>query len=169
MITMKDFIETIEYKITGGSSFGWHCFGYNARWLDCEDRQFQASAVFDSETQVVYLTEVHDFVNNRSYRWINPDYVDVHAEYGKANGIDVDVAYDDVNFTTLDVADDFLEKCSAIVNKNFNYDTRVTIQLDLNDSELLQLMTLAHKKDITLNQLVEQILTAAIADYKQQE
>ena len=36
--------------------------------------------------------------------------------------------------------------------------SRTTIQLDLDDDLLFQLMLLAHEQDITLNQLVENIL-----------
>lgn len=38
--------------------------------------------------------------------------------------------------------------------------------LDLTEEEELQLYRLAHEKDITLNQLMEQILHAAIEEYK---
>jgi hypothetical protein len=34
------------------------------------------------------------------------------------------------------------------------------IEIDIEDSELFKLMKLAHKKDITLNQLIEDVLRA---------
>lgn len=37
-------------------------------------------------------------------------------------------------------------------------DNRVTIEIDLDQDLLYQLMLLAHKEDITLNQLIEKIL-----------
>lgn len=37
-------------------------------------------------------------------------------------------------------------------------DTRAEVELDLPDSELFDLMLMAHNQDITLNQLVENIL-----------
>jgi len=37
-------------------------------------------------------------------------------------------------------------------------DKRTSVDIDLDDEVLFQLMLLAHKRDITLNQLVESIL-----------
>jgi predicted HicB family RNase H-like nuclease len=42
--------------------------------------------------------------------------------------------------------------------KKRNNNTRTTIQIDLEDDLLFQLMLRAHEQDITLNQLVENIL-----------
>jgi predicted HicB family RNase H-like nuclease len=42
-------------------------------------------------------------------------------------------------------------------------DNRVSIEIDLEEEMLYQLMLLAHEQDITLNQLVEQILREHIA------
>jgi len=41
-------------------------------------------------------------------------------------------------------------------------DNRVDIEIDLADSEWFTLMKIAHEQDITLNQLVERVLTAEI-------
>jgi hypothetical protein len=43
-----------------------------------------------------------------------------------------------------------------------DYDTRVSVPVELDDSELFELMRRAHERDITLNQLVEEILRAVI-------
>ena len=42
--------------------------------------------------------------------------------------------------------------------RKLNMTNRTTIQIDLEDELLFQLMLLAHEQDITLNQLVENIL-----------
>lgn len=42
-------------------------------------------------------------------------------------------------------------------------DNRVTIPIDLEDELLFKLMLMAHEQDITLNQLVENILREFIA------
>lgn len=166
MITMNNFINAINYKITSGSEYGWQCFGHNARWIDSEDEKYTANAVFDSKTQTIFLAEVHDYVNKRSYRWTNPDYEDAHKEEASLRKVDIDQAYDDVKFTNLDVVDDWLEKCTAICNYNFDYDSRVQLELDLSDDEFFRLMTMAHKKDITLNKLIEELLQLAIDQHE---
>ena len=52
-------------------------------------------------------------------------------------------------------------------------DNRVTVQVDIEDDILFKLMLMAHEQDITLNQLVENILREFIeresAKQKEQE
>jgi hypothetical protein len=45
-------------------------------------------------------------------------------------------------------------------------DNRSTIEIDLDHDLLFQLMLLAHEQDITLNQLVENILRQYIAEHE---
>ena len=50
MITLKDYLEAIDYRITGGSEYQWKCFGPNARYLDCDSPElnvYNVSCVFD--------------------------------------------------------------------------------------------------------------------------
>lgn len=163
MITVKNFTEAIDFKITGGSTYGWNCFGPDARWLDSEDSgNYSASIVFGGPDHTVFVAEVADLVNNRSYRWINPDYVDALKQEAADRGVDNSQAWDEVKHTDLETAEDFLEKCSAIVAGDLDYDTRISIPLTLDDSEMFQLMTMAHEHDITLNQMVEKLLREVI-------
>jgi predicted HicB family RNase H-like nuclease len=46
-------------------------------------------------------------------------------------------------------------------------DGRATVEIDLDREEWYQLMIMAHERDITLNQMVEQLLREAIAHYGQ--
>jgi predicted HicB family RNase H-like nuclease len=46
-------------------------------------------------------------------------------------------------------------------------DGRSTVEIDLGREEWYQLMIMAHERDITLNQMVEQLLREAIAHYGQ--
>ena len=45
------------------------------------------------------------------------------------------------------------------------YDTRVSVPVDFSDEELLKYMKIAHDRDITFNQLVEEALRAAIDEF----
>lgn len=47
-------------------------------------------------------------------------------------------------------------------------DNRVSIEVDLTDDEWYSLMKIAHEQDITLNQLVENILREAIERIKKE-
>jgi hypothetical protein len=45
-------------------------------------------------------------------------------------------------------------------------DTRVSMPIDFTDEQLLKYMKLAHERDMTFNQFVEDALREAIEDYK---
>lgn len=168
MITLKDFVEVVDYRITEGSQYMWHCYGANAYRLDSwngDHDGHSVSIVFDTKTQEVYEISAYDYKNQRAYRLINPDYKVAHDDEATGRIVDIDQAWDDVKYTDLDLAEDMLEKARAIVNGEV-YDTRVQIELDLPDDLMLQLYKLAHKNDITLNQMIEKILLEVIERHK---
>lgn len=164
MITLKDYLEAVNFKITGGSDYGWDCFGPNARYLDSESEtlnEYSVHAVFDSVDQTVYVVEAWDYLNDRCYRWISPYHVKAYKKACKKHDVDFKNACDTKDFIDLDVAGDILEKASAIVLQK-EYDDRVQVEVDFTDEDMLQYMKLAHSLDITFNQLVERALREAI-------
>ena len=164
MITLEQFLKTIDYKITGGSEYQWESYGPNARYIDSDNTRYSINAIYDSNTQFVYSVEAWDYANNRSYRWISPEYVDTYKTECKKRDIEFDNACDDLSFIDLEVADDMLEKAVAMVAGE-EYDTRIKIPLDLPEDKIFQLMMLAHERDITFNELVTEALQEAINDY----
>lgn len=164
---MNDFFTAVNYNITDGTQFLWNCFGDNSHILDSEDSddEYHVTCVFDKKTQVVYMTEAHDYINNRAYRWINPEYKESYFDECDNKNISVSEAfcyeYGDVKFVDLEVEEDFLEKASKIVQK-VPYDTNITIPLDIPDNELLKLMIMAHEQDITFNKFINNILERAL-------
>lgn len=168
MITIKEYLEAINYRITGGSEYQWKCFGDNARYLDCESEilnEFSVHAVFDSVDQTIYAIEAWDYGNDRAYRWINPDYIKAYKKACKKLGVDFENAMDGTNFTDLEVESDILEKARAI-SMGEEYDTRVQVPIDFSDEELLKYMKLAHERDMTFNEFVEEALRHAIEEFK---
>jgi len=166
MITLKEYLEAIDYRITGGSEYQWKCFGENARYLDCADKEgyggaYSINAEFDSVEQTVYAIELWDYVNDREYRWINPAYIKDHMKACAKHSVDVYESMDGRNYIDLDVAADILEKISKVVAGE-PYDERVQIQVDMSEEDMLQYMKLAHNLDITFNELVERALREAI-------
>ena len=169
-MTLEQFIKAIGYKITGGSDYGWDCFGPNARYLDSNDDEggnstYSVHAVFDSVDQTIYVVEAWDYINHREYRWINPDYYKALKKESKKRVIDFKESLDGQRYIDLDVEEDLLEKIQAIVAGE-EYDTRVKVPVDFSDEELLQYMKLAHERDITFNQLVEEALRHAIDEFE---
>lgn len=172
MITLKDFMEVVNYRVTEGSDYGWQCFGYNAYCLDSwngDQNGHTVSIVFDTKTQEVYQVMSYDYTNNRAYRMTNPDYkADFDAECKDREVLNS--AWEDdegnpIKYVDLDVEEDFLEKTRAIVNGE-EYDTRVQIQVEFTDDELFRYMKFAHEKDMTFNQLVEEAVKAVIEEHK---
>ena len=164
MITLKEWMEIVDYRITEGSGYCWHCYGNDVHMLDSwngEQDGHSFTVIFDTKTQVVYEVQAHDYVHQRAYRMINPDFQKKNKKEAKRRDIDKNNAWDDVNYTDLEEDDDFLQKCLSI-KAGEDYDTRVSIPLEFSDEELLTYMKLAHDLDITLNQLVEQALREAL-------
>jgi hypothetical protein len=165
MITLKDFMETVDYRITEGSDYCWQCFGSNAYTLDFwnQDQEGHSlSIIFDTRTHVVYEATACDYRQNRAYRLVNPDYRAQHDQEARDRDVDINEAWDDVNYVDLETDEDFLIKAQAIVRGDMDYDTRVEVPLTLPDDSLFHLMKLAHEADQTLNQYVENIIRQAI-------
>jgi hypothetical protein len=163
MITLKDYMECISYRITEGSEYMWNCYGPDAYSLDSGSNYGDntVSVVFDKTTQEVYQMEAWDYANRRSYRWINPAYIDAIKAESKKRNIIFEQSIDDEKFIDIDSVKDMLEKATAISNGE-EYDTRVTIELNFDDDELFLMMKMAHEMDISFNKFVEHILTDAI-------
>jgi hypothetical protein len=157
MITIKQWMEIIDYKITEGSDF--FADSESAKgtlymlssWNGDHDG-WSFSITFDpQDDQKVYFAEACDYKNNRAYRLTNPDC-----------SIDLDkTAWDDCKYTELEVDSEFIEKSQAI-KRGENYDTRVQIPLDLDEKTMFELMKRAHESDITLNQQIERIVREMI-------
>lgn len=164
MITIKDFMEVCDYRITDGSEYLWNCFGPDSYSLDSWNHKhdgYSAGIVFNSKNQTVYQATVCDLKNNRAYRIINLDYRAAHDAEAASRGVNANQAWDDINYVDLETDQDFLEKAAAIVN-NKHYDTRVQVPIELSDSDMLFLMMQAHEADMTFNEYVSVILKQAL-------
>lgn len=166
MITVKEWMELVDYKITEGGNYGWSCYGPNAYTLDSWNGihgtgGYSFSIVFSTKTQKVYEVSMCDYTNNRAYRMINPKNVEKHRKEAESKSVLANQAWDDVNYVDLDVVDDFIQKALAI-RAGEDYDTRVLVSMDFTEEELLTYMKIAHERDITFNQLVEVVLREII-------
>ncbi len=165
MITLKDFMETVDYKITEGSDFCWNCYGSDAYTLSYWNQDHEGhglAIIFDTRTHEVYEAQAHDYKHNRAYRLINPDYKDSYDSEAATRGMDSSEAWDEVSYVDLETDEDFLDKAQCIMSGE-DYDTRIDMPLRLDNDALFELMKQAHERDITLNQLVEEVLRNVIA------
>jgi len=168
MITIKEWTELVDYKITDGSNYGWDCYGPYSHTLDSWNGihgtgGYSFSIIFSTKSQKVYEVSVCDYTNGRAYRMINPKFIAKHRKEALARNVNPNEAWDEVDYIDLDVDDDFIQKALAI-KAGEQYDTRVSVPVDFSDEDLLQYMKLAHERDITFNELVEEALRFAIEE-----
>lgn len=151
--------KALQFRITGGSEYLWNCYP-DGRYLDFTSEFATASVIFNPNNHNIYEATVEP-KDNRPYRWINPHYRTAVELEATSRGVDKNEAWDDVMWIDLETEDDFLEKAEAIFS-GADFDRRIQVPLTLNNDEMLQLAMLAHDQDITLNQLVVNILSDAI-------
>lgn len=146
MLTLKQWMELVNYKITEGSEY--YSDGATLYCLDSWDSNhdgYSVSIVFDpKDEQRVHLVEVCDYKNQRAYRRCTSPQDDSNA-------------WDGVSWVDLETDEDFIEKTAAIM-KGVEYDTRISIPLTLTDDELLVLFKLAHAADVTFNEYVARVV-----------
>jgi hypothetical protein len=150
MLTLKEWMELADYRITEGSDYFTNIPGLYSlsSWNEQQDG-FSFFIAFDpKDNQRVYVVEACDYARNLAYRLVD-------------SALEVDnQAWDDTEWTTLEVDDDFIQKALAI-KAGEEYDTRVSVPLNVPDDVLFTLMMQAHEKDITLNEHMENIVRAA--------
>jgi hypothetical protein len=168
MINLKEWMELVDYRITEGSDYGWGCYGPNSFQLDSWNGVhgkggYSFSIVFSTKSQKIYEVSMCDYTNDRAYRMINPKFQEKHRKEAEMRDVNLNEAWDTVDYVDLDVLDDFIQKALAI-RAGESYDTRVQVQVDFSDEDLLQYMKIAHERDVTFNQLVEDALRHAIEE-----
>ena len=164
MISLKEWMELVDYRVTEGGDYGWQCYGHDAHMLDSwngDQNGHSFTVIFDTKNQTVYEVQAHDYVHNRAYRMINEEFVKKMKKEAKRRDTNKDEAWDEVDYVDLEIDDDFIQKCLAI-RAGEDYDTRVQVEIDFSDEDLLQYMKLAHERDMTFNEFVTQALTEAI-------
>lgn len=165
MITIKEFMDVVDYRISGTDPYYWAPYGHDLlamdSWSGTHENGWSINIVFDTKNQTVYEMTACDYLHNRAYRMIHPDYVKATAEAENASPY-LKQAWDEVDWTDLEVKEDMLEKAAAIVAGE-EYDTRIMVPIEFSDQDLLKFMKIAHERDITFNRLVEIALEEAIA------
>lgn len=163
MITLQQFLELVNFRINDGGEYFSDYLGQNLHCLTFWDENHDgvsASAVFSKKTHQVLRAEICDYKNNRAYVLINPEVKDRYNQEKKTDP-KVREAWDKVNWTELETDSDWLKKAQRIISYQ-DYDTRVEIEVNLDDSEFLRLARLAHSRDITINEMVAAVLTEVI-------
>lgn len=103
-IAIKDFVESVDFRLSDCFEHQWECFGHTSFGLNWESRDKQKSAcmVFDGESQTVCEVSVWD--GNDVYRWINPLFVAAVKREYKKRGLKFAVALDKIKYKDVSVA-----------------------------------------------------------------
>jgi len=178
MITMKEFMELVDYKITEGNDYGWACYGNHAYSLDSwngvhGDGGYSFTIVFSTKSQRVFEVCVHDYTNDRAYRMIAENKQEKHRLEAKQRDVNLNQAWElddgtSIEYVDLELVEDFMEKAQAI-KEGKTYDTGVLVPLNLSDEMLLQAALEAHKRNITLNAYVNLALADLVERVKNGE
>lgn len=159
-ISIEQFMDCIQYKITGGYDYLWKCFGEDCYCIESEDTkhdQYSTSMVFSRVTHTVFAMEVWDYGRKIVYEWINPEYKQAYKRECREKDVYFKKEDGEDKKVYVELATDIISKTKSIVSGE-SYDDRVVVPLVLPDDELFRLMIYAHERDITLNQSVEEIL-----------
>jgi hypothetical protein len=167
---LSEINNTFQHRITDGSEYLWHCYGNNVRSIDYTSKYACGYVVFDTETHTVYEVSVSPVasvwaIEPKPYRYINPEYQEAYKQEAINRGIDPSEAWDDIKWVDLETEEDFIEKASSMFN-GVTFDTRIQVPIDLDNDTMLKLAMEAHKRDITLNQMVEEVLRNVIAEHE---
>lgn len=109
---VKDFLEAVDFTITGGAEFLWSCYGPNTWILDSGDN----SAVINRNTGRVYEVLVLDSIAAKlgspckPCKWVDPSVIEEYIAESTRRGFDPWQAYDDVSFTLIKEESDVLDE-----------------------------------------------------------
>lgn len=162
------FSEIMDHCADNSFIHQWDIFyGYAYNISRCDDGKYYVDVTYDYRDGRILVAEVSDYINKRAYRWVEPSFKEEYNEWQSEHGFSnfseaVDI--DGNKYIELSSDEKFCKLAKAIINGE-EYDDRETIELEIHDSELLALMKLAHEKDITLNQLVTEILENEISKF----
>lgn len=164
---IEKWMKAVQFNVSEGWTYGWDCFSKDTHALSATSNDWESTLIFDRTTKEVFLCEVLDMKNARSYRYFfTEEHQKAHKAYiERLSRAFKDVDYNDKPWITLDVEEDFFDKLTAIV-KGEEYDARVEMPLNLTDEEFLLVAKQAHQLDITINQYIERVLTLAVTELK---
>jgi len=155
MIKLHKFLNVISYNIHDKSFLENSIYNQETD-LVCEisygNSDHYLTCIFDVVSQEILEMTAEDYAQSNYYRWTTTDFAELQEKDTNLAGR---------KYCQLEVAEDMLEKASAIVDGRY-YDTRVSVPFELSDEDFMVFAKTAHEKDITFNQLVEKALRAAI-------
>lgn len=111
---LADFFAACNYAVTDSESYGWECYGNNARIIDAikwepHGRDLPGSKIVgaaeiivDTATHTVFEIAVAEFTSRNgkgsAYKWMNPSYKPAHDREASRKSVPPYQAWDNVNY-----------------------------------------------------------------------
>jgi hypothetical protein len=121
LVTLKDYFNSVGYKITSGSEYLWGCYGKDAFALDADKKSrgkytFSTGIIFDTKKSKVYQMNSWDYKKKIIYRWVHPRYYKKYLKENKERGINP--FKDEEGYQILEVsANKILLETKNVMNK----------------------------------------------------
>ena len=165
-------LSKIEYNVGEVSEFLWKSLGDCRIWaFNNINNEEVGTFVVNKFGDVLNLEIFHTLDDEATvcYRWIQENHREEYLKEDLENsfGFNED---EKTKFIDLDEEEDCLEKLKAIVNLE-DFDSRISVVIDIDDSDFIQISKMAHNADITFNQQVNLILASFVdeANIKQKK
>lgn len=98
MITIKDWMEGVKYRVTDNWDFSWQCFGSNAMVLESDWEGSRTYTVtYDKTSLEVYEVCSYSQEDCTGMRWLNPDYRKAYLAEEKRKGMCDIIDFTEVN------------------------------------------------------------------------
>lgn len=150
----QQFLDAIDYRIAVGGTFD---NSRNVRFITTNIvGNVCATMLFDKIDKHPLFVGLIDFNHNRAY-----SYIDALYEGGLPPEID--------NIDCIDIEfDDIIEKIRGAIVDGY-YDPRIKITIELPEDQITKMAIEAHQRDITLNQLMNEVMVAALEQEGKQD
>jgi hypothetical protein len=101
---LNTVIKAANNRISGGSDYGWQCFGPRARWMDFSNAAGTeiGSCIYDTLTQRVFAVDAYLDELNTHYSWYQKSTKADYEKEAKKREVDPYIAYDDKQTVVVD-------------------------------------------------------------------
>lgn len=155
MVRLEDVMKVACYNVCEGSDFLPSCYGVGLKLFEfaaVDEDEEAVSCIFDPKTQIVH--EITFIAGDVPVKWVSPEFRVKNSESKTKDG-SRDFAWEGVPWT--DMQD--LQEILGLINDYYKGYENEQLLISVTPEIELALFKLAHRKDMTVNQVVEDILT----------
>lgn len=152
-MNLHEFFTLFNYKITDGSEFLWKCFGDHARSIELSNDNVVGLVVFSKLTQEIFQAEVYNETAAIAYRWMSPVNRDAYRSECTTRNVSFSEAWDGCDFIDVETPEAFMKKAQNLIDGE-KPDECDEVEIKLSNDEIVALSLEAHKRNITLNEMM---------------